>query len=297
MTIENSLQVAMHSREFFMINFVICLLAFALNLFASVTLWNRRPLKPFQTILLNVVTLNALYALNEMSTALIFFTSSYHEIFNNKTFQSFRNLKASLIAHMICLFITFMTLQRLIAATKPFKYTTYVTNKSITLGSIIIYCFVGFVFITCSVLIWETNINSKKIDGTLSWLFIIESIFIIVCYIIIIYKIKSTKLSKSLVSSKQNKRMFKIAFILSVSFLLSYVPIALVLILQLCSVKIFQIVLIMVWIDSFINPITIVCDIYRLPSSAKGKLKRMFVNKLTPEIKIKEESDTSSNTS
>lgn len=287
----------MHNREFFIINFVICLLAFALNLFASVILWKRRPLKPFQTILLNIVTLNALYALNEMSTALIFFTSSYHEIFNSKVFQSFRNLKASLIAHMICLFITFMTLQRLIAVTKPFKYSTYVTNNSTILGSIIIYCFVGFVFITCSVLIWETSIDSKKIDGTLSWLFIIESVFIIVCYIIIIYKIKRTRYSKSLVSSKQNKRMFKIAFILSVSFLLSYVPIALVLILQLRSVKIFEIVLILVWIDSFINPITVVSDIYRLPSSAKRKLERMFVNKLTPEIKIKEESDTSSDTS
>ena len=288
----------MNNREFFIINFVICLLALALNLFASVILWKRRPLKPFQTILLNIVSLNALYALNEMSTALIFFTSSYHEIFSNKTFQSFRNLKASLIVHMICLFITFMTLQRLIAATKPFKYTTYVTNKSTTLGSIIIYCFVGFVFITCSVLIWESSINSKRIDGTLSWLFIIESVFIIVCYIIIIYRIKHTRFSKSLVLSKQNKRMFKIAFILSASFLLSYVPIAFVLILQLRSIKIFQIVLIMVWIDSFINPITVVSDICRLPSSAKGKFKRMFVNKLTPEIRIKEEeSDKSSDTS
>ena len=90
-----------------------------LNLFAALTLWRRSPLKPFQILLLNIVLLNAFYALNAMSTAIIFFC--FNDVFIDQTFQSFRNMKGSLFAQIICLSIVFMAFQRLIAANETTK--------------------------------------------------------------------------------------------------------------------------------------------------------------------------------
>ena len=64
----------MDERSFFIINIALSIIALLINLLAAIILWKRRQLKPFQIILLNIVVCNAVYALNEMSTAVIFFT-------------------------------------------------------------------------------------------------------------------------------------------------------------------------------------------------------------------------------
>lgn len=277
----------MEQSHFYVVNITICGITILLNLFAALTLWRRRPLKPFQILLLNIVLLNAFYALNAMSTAIIFF--SFNDIFIDQTFQSFRNMKGSLFAQMICLSIVFMAFQRLIAATKPLKYGKYVTNKQTIVGLVIIYSFIVAAFTICSVLIWETHVYSSKIDTILSWLFIIESAFIIACYIIVVFKIRCSRIHRTSIFSKQNRRMFNVAIVVSISFLLSYIPIAVVLIAKLRSQTIFQTALLMVWIDSFINPITIVFDTCHIPKSAKETIERRIIKKSQKkqsEIKI-----------
>ena len=269
---------------FYIVNITICGITIILNLFAALTLWRRRPLKPFQILLLNIVLLNAFYALNAMSTAIIFF--SFNNVFIDQTFQSFRNMKGSLFAQIICLSIVFMAFQRLTAAMKPLKYRKHVTHKKTIVGLVIIYSFVAAAFTICSVLIWETHVDSSKIDTILSWLFIIESAFIIVCYIIVVFKIRCSRFHRNSIFSKQNRRMFNVAIVVSTSFLLSYIPIAVVLIAQISSRTIFQAALLMVWIDSFINPITIIFDTCHIPKSAVETIERKIIKKKQSEIKI-----------
>lgn len=284
----------MKRRTFFIINIVICTLAFLVNILAAFILWKRRSLKPFQIILLNVVFFNAIYALNEMSTAVIFFT--HVELFQNKNFLSFTNLKAELIAHTICFFIVFMTLQRLLAVTKPLKYAIYVTTVKTRIMAAAIYCTVAIVLIIFSVLIWKTNIDASIIDRVLSILFIIESGFIVACYIVIICKITGSGIHRSSILSSQNWRVFNVAIIVSTSFLVSYTPIAFVLVLNINSITIFQTVLLMVWIDSFINPITIIFNTNHILGSTKKTIRRIFSNKDPPQIKIREEESETNNT-
>lgn len=284
----------MEARTFFIINIIICTLAFLINLLAAFILWKRSSLKPFQIMLLNVVLFNAIYALNEMSTAVIFFT--YGELFQNRKFMSFVNLKAELLAHTICLFIVFMTMQRLLAVTKPLKYAVYVTTVKTRIMAAAIYCTVASVLIIFSALIWKTHIDASIIDRVLSVLFITESGFIALCYIVIICKITGSGIHRSSIISSQNRRVFNIAIIVSTSFLLSYTPIAFVLVLNINSITIFQTVLLMVWIDSFINPITIIFNTNYILGSTKKTIRRVFSNKDPQEIKIRGEESETNNT-
>ena len=284
----------MDMRTFFITNLVICIFAFLINLSAAVILWKRRPLKSFQFMLMNIVLFNALYALNEMSTAALFFT--YRDLFQNKEFLSFRNVKAELIVHLICSFIVFMTLQRLIAVTKPLKYVIYVTNAKTRLGAVVIYCTVILVLIICSLLIWEVGIDASVIDKTLSILFIIESAFVIVCYILIICTVRFSPFRGSSIFSKRNKQTLKVAVIVSTSFVASYTPVAFVLFLNVKSVTVFQIVLLLVWLDSFINPLAVISSLNNLLNqitSTKRTIQRVLSQKDLKQIKIREEESVS----
>lgn len=273
----------MEKRKFAIINLTICVLALIINLFASFSIWKRRPLKPFRIIMLNIVLLNAVYALNEMSTYALDLIPSSPKVLSNRKFSSFLVLKASLIVHIICLFVVLIALQRVIAVTKPLKYATYVTRRKTFIRLIIIYSFGGTVFLVCSVLIWKTDIDYSTIHMTLSCLFIAESVFIIACYTLIICKLGYSRVNRSSISSSLNSAVLKIAVIVSISFLLSYTPIAFVFILDIRSQSIFHIVLPMVWIDSFINPITIILDTYNVLDLINQTLARVLPkNKISP---------------
>ena len=281
----------MDERSFFIINIALSIIALLINLLAAFILWKRRQLKPFQIILLNIVVCNAVYALNEMSTAVIFFT--YPNLLQDNEFFAFRNLKAELIAHLICFFIVLMTFQRFIAVMVPLKYATYATATKSRLAALIIYCTIVVLFIVCSVLIWETSIDASIIDKTLSSLFIIEGVFLIMCYITIICRARFYQLKRSSVFSNQNKRIFKVALIVSMSFLISYTPIAFVLVLNVKSQTTFQIVLLMVWTDSFINPLAIIFNIEPILGSKKRTIRKALSKRKHQSKEIGGEESTS----
>ena len=273
----------MEERKFAMINLTLCTLVLIINLFASFIIWKRRPLKPFRLIMLNIVLINALYALNEMSTYALDLTPSSRKILSNRKFCSFVVLKASLIVHIICLFIVLIALHRFIAVIKPLKYATYVTTRKTVVRLVIIYSFGGAVFLVCSVIIWKTDTDYSKIHMTLSCSFILEGVFIIGCYTLIICKLGYSRINRSSINSSPNSAVLKLAVIVSISFLLSYTPIAFVFILDVRSHRIFHIVLLMVWIDSFINPIIIILDIYNVLDLINRTLERVLLkNKISP---------------
>ena len=262
----------MDGRTFFVINIALSIIAFLINFLAAIIPWKRRQLKPFEIILLNIVVCKAVYALNEMSAVVIFFT--YAHLLQNTDIFAFRNLKAELIAHLIYFFIVLMTFQRFIAVMVPLKYATYTTATKSRLAAVIIYCTIVVLLIVCSVLIWETSVDASIIDKTLSSLFIIEGVFIIMCYSTIICSARFYELKRSSVFSNQNKGIFKVALIVSMSFLISYTPIGFVLVLNVKSQTTFQIVLLMVWIDSFINPLTIIFNIEPILGSKKRTIRK-----------------------
>ena len=55
------------------------------------------------------------YAISRLPVVLIFVTLPKHDIFDSKTFTNFRILTAVFIIDTICLFVTFLTFQRLIS--------------------------------------------------------------------------------------------------------------------------------------------------------------------------------------
>ena len=277
----------MGKKTFFLINLVLSIFAFLINILAAIALWKKRPLKSFQIVLLNIVFCNAIYALNIMSSSVLFFT--HLELLVSKKYSIFRNLKAELFAILISFFIVFMTLQRLIAAVKPLKYANYVTIAKTKFLSFIIYCTVATVLIVCSVLIWETNnIDLSKFDKAISCLFIIEAGLIMICYIVIIYKIRFSRFPRSNAFTRQNRRVLIVALIVSTSFLVSYTPISFVVLLEVKSLATFRIVIYMLWIDSFINPIAIIFNNNHISGSPKGAMRRKLSKKEPHQIKIGE---------
>ena len=255
--------------EFSIANLTICVLSFILNTVACGIIVRKRSLKPFQIILLNIVSLNVLYALNEISTIVLKIISPDIAVLKTEKFIFFVTLKASLIGHSICLFIVFMAFQRLIAVKFPLKYAQYVTKQNTLRGSLVIYLVVFTVFITCSVLIWEINLGAG-IQKTLNWILITESFLVVTCYMLIIYKIKTSTISST---TSSEDYIVKIAIIISVSVLVSYNPISLVLVLQIQSQTSFRVVLLMVWIDSFVNPIIVILEAFSVLKCSQGSSK------------------------
>ena len=80
----------MGEKTFFLINLVLSIFAFLINILAAIALWKKRPLKSFQIVLLNIVFCNAIYALNIMSSSVLFFT--YLDLLLSKKYSIFRNL-------------------------------------------------------------------------------------------------------------------------------------------------------------------------------------------------------------
>lgn len=292
--------------EFVIANLTICILSFILNALACGIIVRKRPLKPFQILLLNIVSLNVLYALNEMSTRVLNIISPDIAVLETEQFIFFITLKASLIAHSICLFIVFMAFQRLIAVKFPLKYAQYVTKRNTFRGSLLIYFVVFTVFIICSVLIWKINLGAV-IQKTLNWIFIVESFLVVTCYVLIIYKIKTSTISSA---ASSEDYIVKIAIIISVSFLVSYNPIGLVLVLQIQSETAFRVVLLMVWIDSFVNPIIVILDTFSMLKSSTDSskidelstvkchmtLKKSDLNNATEELNLASGDESQGNT-
>ena len=241
----------------YFVNLVLVITSLIINVIASVVILKKKPLKPFQVTFINILFLNILYAISRLPIVLIFLISPKH-IIDSKTFTNFRILIAVFIIHAICFFVTFLALQRLTAVTNPMKFQTWITKRNILKVSVAIYVTITIGFSVCTVLIVKFNIKSIQIDSALCWLFVTESLLIVISYVIIIWKTIKFKSYSSI--AKQEHRLVKISIIVSISFLVSYFPITLYLLLQKSSHLFYQIAVLMLWIDNFVNPIVIILD-------------------------------------
>ena len=270
----------MEENAFSITQVTICCLAIALNLVACVVLLKKKPLRPFQMVLLNIVLLHIFYALNDMSSYLVKIARPdlVHEgIFKNESFREFLILKSSIIVHAICLFIVFMTIQRFIAVTKPLKYTMYVNKHYTIRGSLIIYCVVTFLFVVCSVIILKTNVNGRILGFSLHLAIIIENIIIIISFIKIMRQLK--KQNPASFFTKKNKYAVSITVTVSISFIVSYLPIGLVLAFYIRNITFIRVAQMMIWVDSFVNPLIAIFDVYSLFRKVQKSVKRKFQSK------------------
>ena len=241
----------------YFVNLVLAITSLIINVISSLVMIKKKPLKPFQVTFINILFLNILYAISRLPVVLILVTSPKHDIVS-KTFNNFQILIAVFIIHTICLFVTFLTFQRLIAVTYPIKFALWITKRNILKVSITIYVTTAIGFCLCTVLIVKFSIKSVQIDRGLCWLFVIESLFIVISYAIIIWKTINVKFHSS--AAKQEHRLVKISIVVSISFLVSYLPITFYLLLKDPSVLFYNIAVWMLWIDNFVNPLVIILD-------------------------------------
>ena len=242
----------------FFVNLVLVITSLFTNIFASAVILKKKTLKPFQVTFINILFLNVFYAISRLPIVLIYLTSRKHDILESKIFNNFRILIALFIIHAICFFVTFLAFQRLIAVTYPMKFRKWISKRNILKISIGIYVTITIGFSIGTVLIVKFSIESVQIDRALCWLFIMESLFIVISYTIVIWKTINLKFHSS--AAKQEHRLVKISIIVSVSFLVSYFPITLYLLLENSSGLFYQIAVLMLWIDNFVNPFVIILD-------------------------------------
>ena len=242
----------------YFVNLVLAVISLTINMIAFVVIIKKKSLKPFQVTFINILLLNILYAISRLPFLLILVAWPKDDITDSKTFVNFAILIAVFIIHTICLFVTFLTFQRLIAVIYPMKFPKWVTKRNILNVSISIYVTTTTGFSVCSVSIIKLSIESSQIDRTLCWLFVIESLLIVISYAVIIWKTKNFKFHST--PAKQEYRLVKISIFVSVSFLISYFPITLYLLLKSSSDLFYRIAQWMLWIDNLVNPLVIILD-------------------------------------
>ena len=240
------------------VNLVLVITSLIINIIASVVILKKKRLKAFEVTFINILFLNILYAVTRLPIVLIYLTSPKHDILDSETFINFRILIAVFIIHAICFFITFLAFQRLIAVTNPITFPTWITRRNILKVSVAIYVTITIGFSICTVLIVKFSIKSVQIDRALCWLLVTESLFIVISYTIIIWKTLNFKFHSPV--TKQEQKLVKISIIVSISFLVSYLPITFYLLLQDSPNLFYEIAILMLWIDNFVNPLVIIVN-------------------------------------
>ena len=206
--------------------------SFIINVVAVIIIFKKKVLKLLEMILLNMFFLNVIYTLDQLVGILINITEQYHRLLENEKAELFYDISSfssPIIAHSICFFIVFLTLQLAMAIMHRLRYNKYVTNSNTFTGAAALHILAIILFITCTSLAF-TIIDGDKLLMVLNCLIVIESVLIIMLYIMILYKIRTSKSMPIIV--KSSKRPLKIAVIVSASFLISYIPIRFVFILQ-----------------------------------------------------------------
>ena len=115
----------------FFLNLALVITSLFVNIFASAVILKKKTMKPFQVTFINILFLNIFYGIARMPIVLIYLTSRKHDILESKIFNNFRILTALFIIHAICLFVTFLAFQRLIAVTYPVKFSKWIIKKNI----------------------------------------------------------------------------------------------------------------------------------------------------------------------
>ena len=158
----------------FFLNLVLVITSLTINIIASVVMIKKKSLKPFQLTSINILFLNILYEICRLPVVLIFVTSPKHEIVDSKYFKDFPILIEAFITHANCLFVTFLTFQRLIAVTYSPKFPKWITKRIVLKVSMVIkVTIITIGFFICTVLIMKISIESVQIDRALCSLFVI----------------------------------------------------------------------------------------------------------------------------
>ena len=260
-----------------------------LNIVAFIFLRRRAPIKPFDILLMNIVLLNVIYSLNELSTCLVHIFGPPGILFRNLKFFAWFTIKSSILILTLSSFIVIIGVQRVIVTALPLKAKLYVRKKSTWRLCLIIYAFALTVFAILTILIWTDTINFKLTMVVMMCMLDAGSIFILFCYTLITFLLKKSSRNNMLQASniKRSRRYRKtiiVAFIVSISFCVSYDPVATLLIMGDSGLTYaFQVALYLVWIDSTINPIMIILDSY-------------FMNKKRHQVRPKKQVGSSNTT-
>ena len=250
------------------ITIILASVTLVLNIVAFIFLRRRAPIKSFDIRLMNIVLLNVIYSLNELSTCLVYIFGPPGIVFGNLKFFAWLTIKSGIIILTLSSFIVIIAVQRVIVTALPLKAKLHVRKKSTWRVCLIIYAFALTVFAILTILIWTDTINFKLTMVVMMCMLDAGSIFITFCYALINFLLKKSSRNNMLQTSniKRSRRYRKtiiVAFIVSMSFCVSYDPVATLLIMGDSGLTYaFQVALYLVWIDSTINPIMIILDSY-----------------------------------
>ena len=249
-------------------NISLAALTSVLNTIAFIFVWKRKPRKSFDILLMNIVFINVIYSLNELSTSLAHLFTPPGMIFRNFKLYFWLNIKSYMIIVTLCSFIVLVAVQRVTVTAFPLKSKVYVGKKNTKRICLIIYAFVSAVFATLTTLNFAISINVELTTAVLMCNVDAGGVFIILCYTLIAFILKKSSQQKTLRTSnversKILRKTIVVAFIVSLSFCISYDPVATLLIINGPEwTPAFEVVLYFVWIDSMINPIMIIIDSY-----------------------------------
>ena len=122
----------------YFLNLVLVTTSLTINIIASVVMIKKKSLKPFQLTSINILFLNILYEISRLPVVLIFVTSPKHGIVDSNYFKDFPILIEVFITHANCLFVTFLTFQRLVAVTYSPKFQKWITKRIVLKVSMVI---------------------------------------------------------------------------------------------------------------------------------------------------------------
>ena len=250
------------------INISLAALTSVLNTIAFIFVRKRKPRKSFDILLMNIVFINVIYSLNELSTSLAHLFTPPGMIFRNFKLYFWLNIKSYMIIVTLCSFIVLVAVQRVIVTAFPLKSKVYAGKKNTKRICLITYTFTSAVFATLTTLNFAISINVELTTAVLMCIVDAGGVFIILCYTLIAFIFKKSSQQKTLRTSnversKILRKTIVVAFIVSLSFCISYDPVATLFITNGPEwTPAFEVVLYFVWIDSMINPIMIIIDSY-----------------------------------
>ena len=250
------------------INISLAALTSVLNTIAFIFVRKRKPRKSFDILLMNIVFINVIYSLNELSTSLAHLFTPPGMIFRNFKLYFWLNIKSYMIIVTLCSFIVLVAVQRVIVTAFPLKSKVYAGKKNTKRICLITCAFASAIFATLTTLNFAISINVELTTAVLMCIVDAGGVFIILCYTLIAFILKKSGQQKTLRTSnversKILRKTIVVAFIVSLSFCISYDPVATLLITNGPEwTPAFEVVLYFVWIDSMINPIMIIIDSY-----------------------------------
>ena len=132
-------------------------------------------------------------------------------------------------------FTVLVAVQRVIGTAFPLKRKLYVGKKNTKRICLIIYAFSLAAFATLTILNFTNSINFELTTAFLMCIVDTGGVFIILCYTLIAFILKKSSQQKTLQTSniERSKRLRKtnvVTFIVSLSFCISYDPVATLLI-------------------------------------------------------------------